>query len=89
MLSAIQIAKLSISPEQIYETASFFACWYKFTNIKSWLESPWWGMVKNECGQSGLWNLKLIVAQERTDGTHFLHTGTISHKLRDDREFLG
>ena len=46
-------------------------------------------MVKNECGQSGLWNLKLIVAQERTDGTHFLHTGTISHKLRDDREFLG
>ena len=27
-------------------------------------------MAKNECGQSGLWNLKLTVSQERTDGTH-------------------
>ena len=41
-------------------------------------------MVKNECGQSGLWTLKLTVSQERTDGADFLHAGAISHKLRDD-----
>ena len=35
------IFKSNISPEQINETASFFACWYKFTKIKSWLKSFW------------------------------------------------
>ena len=60
--------KSSISPEQIDETAS---CWYKFTKIKSWLKSFWWAIVKNECGQSGLWTLKLTVSQERTDGTNW------------------
>ena len=39
-------------------------------------------MVKNECSHSGLSTLKLTVSQERTDGTHFLHAGTISHKLK-------
>ena len=38
-------------------------------------------MVKNECGQSGLWTIKLTVSQERTDGTDFFFNGgTISHK---------
>ena len=38
-------------------------------------------MVKNEfC----LWTLKLTVSQERTDGTDFLHVGTVSQKLKDD-----
>ena len=59
----------SISPEQVDETTSFFACWYTFTKIKSWLKSFWSDMVKNECGQSGLCTLKLTVSQERTDGT--------------------
>ena len=27
-------------------------------------------MVKNDCGQSGLWTLKLTVYQERTDETN-------------------
>ena len=26
-------------------------------------------MVKNECGQSGIWTLKFTVSQERNDGT--------------------
>ena len=28
-------------------------------------------MVKNECGQSGLWTLTLTVSQERTNGTYW------------------
>ena len=59
----------NISPEQVDETTSFFACWYTFTKIKSWLKGFWSDMVKNECGQSGLCTLKLTVSQERTDGT--------------------
>ena len=66
-----QIFKSSISAEQIDETAWFFACWYKFPKIKSWLKSFWCGIVTNECGQSGLWTLKLTVSQERTDGTNW------------------
>ena len=27
-------------------------------------------MVKNECGQCGLWTLKLTVSQEKADGTN-------------------
>ena len=41
-------------------------------------------MFKNECGQSGLWTLKLAVSQERTDRTDFLHAVMIPHKLKDD-----
>ena len=42
-------------------------------------------MVKNECGQSVLWTLKLSVSQERTDGTDGTwHARTISHKSKDD-----
>ena len=46
------------------------------------------GMVKNEYGQSVLWTLKLIVSQERTDGTDFWHARTISHKSKDDWKFF-
>ena len=35
-----RIFKSPISQEQIDETASFFACCYKFTKIKSWLKIP-------------------------------------------------
>ena len=78
-----RIFKSSISP------ASFLACWYKFTKIKSYLKSFWWGMVKNECVRSGHWTLKLTVSEEITDGTDFLHAGIISRKLKGDWKFLG
>ena len=45
-------------------------------------------MVKNECDQSGFWTLKLPVSQERTNGTDFLHAGTILHQLKGDWKFL-
>ena len=41
----------------------------------------WLGMIKNGCCQSGLWTLKLTVSLELTD---FVHSGTNSHKLKDD-----
>ena len=40
--SKCTIFKSTISPEQIDETASFFAYWYKFTKIKNWLKSFGW-----------------------------------------------
>ena len=57
--SDCRIFKSTISPEQVDETASFFACWHKFTKIRSWSKFFWLGMVKNWCGQSGLWTLKM------------------------------
>ena len=55
-----------ISPDQINETASFFACWYKFTKIKSWLNI--FVLAWSEIGVanlvSGLWTLKMTVSQE-------------------------
>ena len=71
-----RIFKWSISPEQIDETASFLACWYKFTKIKSWFEIFWLGVV-NGYGQSGLWTLD------------FLHAGTNSCKLKGNWKLLG
>ena len=38
--------------------------------IKSCLKSFWQGIVKNGCGQSGLWTLKLTVSQGGSDGTN-------------------
>ena len=32
-------------------------------------------MVKNECGQSGLWTLKLTLSQESTDETNWFFAG--------------
>ena len=46
--------------------------------------------LKNKCGQSGLWPLKLTVSQEKTNGLNwFFDAGTISHKLKGDWKFLG
>ena len=52
------IFKWTICPEQIGETTSFLACWYKLAKIKSWLKSFWLVMNKNWYGQSVLWTLK-------------------------------
>ena len=57
-----------ISPEQTDDTASFLACWYKFTKIKNWLKSFEVGMVKNGCVQLSYGTLKLIVSEEWIDG---------------------
>ena len=46
--------------------------------------------LKNKCGQSGLWPLKLTVSQEKTNGLNwFFDAGTISHKLKGNWKFLG
>ena len=52
----------------------FFACWYKFIQIKSYLKIFVVGMVNNGCGQSGDGALKLTVSKEWIDGIiHFLY----------------
>ena len=48
-----------------------FVRWYKFWKIESWSKIFWLGMVKNECGQSGLWILKLTVSQEWAVGINW------------------
>ena len=46
-------------------------------------------MVKNRCGKSGLWTLKLTLSQEITNGINwFLHAGTSLCKLKGDRKLL-
>ena len=49
-----RIFKSITCPEQINETSSLYACWYKFTEIKSWLKPFWSVIVNNGCGKSGL-----------------------------------
>ena len=63
-----RIFKSIIFAEQIDETASFLACWYKFTKCISWSKLFWLVVVKNACGQSGLSTVKLTVCQTWTDG---------------------
>ena len=63
---------------------SFFTCCYKFPKIKSWLKRFWWGVVKNECGHSGLWTLKLTVSQERTDETNWFFDGTLKLSVSEE-----
>ena len=59
--SDCKIFKSTISPEQIDEIVS---CWYKFTKVKNSSKTFWLNIIKNWCGQSGLWILKLTVSQE-------------------------
>ena len=69
--SNCRIFKSNISPEQIDETVSFFACWYNFMQINRWLKIFGVGMVKNGCGQSGDGTLKLTVSEEWTGGINW------------------
>ena len=57
----------TVSPEQIKKIAWFFACWHKFTLIKSWSNVFWVDMAKNGRGQSGHLTLELTVSQEWVD----------------------
>ena len=51
--SDCRIFKYTISPDHIDETASFFACWYKFTRSKSWLKI-FFGLIWWENGVANL-----------------------------------
>ena len=51
--------KLAASEKWINGINRFFACWYRFTKIKSWSKLFWVGVVKNERGQSGHGTLQL------------------------------
>ena len=53
-----------VSLEETDEKAWFFACWYRFMEIKSWSKSIVVGVVQNCCNNSGLRTLKLAVSQE-------------------------
>ena len=66
--SDCSIFKLTMSLEQNDEKAWFFANWYKFIEIKSWLKNIDVGMVKNEFGHSGVRTLKLALSQEGING---------------------
>ena len=49
----------------------FFACWYELTQIKWWFKILQVGIVKNGCGQSGDWDLKLTVSEEWKNGINW------------------
>ena len=53
-----------MSLEQNDEKVWFFACWYRFTEIKSWSKNVGVGVVKNGYDHSGLKTLKLAVSQK-------------------------
>ena len=59
------------------QAASCFACWYKFTKIKSLLKIFWLCMIKNGCGQSGLETLILAECKELSDGINWFFEGCI------------
>ena len=62
---------LTVSEEWTDVINWFFACWYRFTKIKSWSNIFWMGMVKSGCCQSGHRNLKLTVSQNWADGINW------------------
>ena len=63
--------KLALSEEWTDGINWFFACWYWFTKIKSWLKIYWVGKVRNGCDHSGHGTLKLTVSQNWADGTNW------------------
>ena len=62
--SDFRIFKSNLSLEQSDEKAWFFACWYRFMEIKSWLENIGEGIVKNACDHSGLRTQQQVVFQK-------------------------
>ena len=63
--SDCRIFKLTVSVEENDEKAWFFACWYRFMEIKNWSKNIGVGIVKNGCGgHSVLRTLKLALSQE-------------------------
>ena len=69
--SDCRIFKSTISLEQNGEKVWFFACWYKFIEIKSWLKNIGMSMVINVCSHSGCRYLKLAVSQIVSNGINW------------------
>ena len=69
--SECKIFKWIISLERKQEKAWFFACWYKFIEIKSWLKNIGMGVVINVCSHSGCRYLKLAVSQIVSNGINW------------------
>ena len=67
------IFKSNISRTKWWKSLIFFACWYKFIEIKSWLKNTGVDVVINGCAHSGRRALKLAVSHEEVNGiTWFL-----------------
>ena len=69
--SDCRIFKETISLDREDEKAWFFACWYKFIEIKSWLKNIGIGVVINGCAHSGCRNLKLAVSHKEINGINW------------------
>ena len=58
------IFKSTIHLEQCYKNSEFFACWYKFIKVRSWMKNIWRGLDQKKVFP--LWHhrtLKLAVSQ--------------------------
>ena len=66
--SGRRIFKSTLFPEQNDEKAWFFAYWYKFIEIKSWLKNIGVGVVINGCTNYGCRTLKLAISHEKING---------------------
>ena len=69
--SDCRIFKSTISLEQIDKKTWFFACWYRFMEIKSWLKNIEVGVVKSMCGHLRVRTLKLALSQEAMNGINW------------------
>ena len=69
--SDCRIFKSTISLEQNDEKVWFFACWYRFMEIKSWLKNIRMSVVINGCVHSGYRNLKLAVSHKEINGINW------------------
>ena len=82
--------KLTVSREWIDGINWFFACWYKFMQMKRCLKIFGVGIVRKGCGPV-LWQGSKIVSvsEEWTDRIiDFLHVSTDSQKLKADQFFF-
>ena len=66
--SCLWSLNFTVSQEWVDRINCFFACWYKFMQIKRWSKILEVKMVKNGCAQSFDGTLKLSVSEEWTDG---------------------
>ena len=82
--SGLWTLKLTVSQECINGINWFFACWYNFMQIKSWLKILGVVMVKNESG----W-IDCVSETEKMEWTDFWHAGTYSGKLKVDSVIFG
>ena len=69
--------KISIPEVRSYisqndEKLWFFACWYKFIEIKSWLRNIRMGVVINWCAHCGCRNLKLALSHREINGINWV-----------------